>query len=168
MILPSAHWALPRRIPYQVNANCKRMGGKAMRKGGKGFKLLMLMWQKLFGAMGHLRHSGVPRIRRSGHKQTKAETCRDMWVKIWTSHVKNCDKSVPTIADGGPNVHPSISTKKFKAMLDPLVQVLSDMHQISKTDLVIIIIIIIQQDQIKISNLRISRQKSKATQDPLA
>ena len=56
--------------------------------------------------------------------------------------------------------------KKFKAMLDPLVQVLSDMHQISKTDLVIIIIIIIiQQDQIKISNLRISRQKSKATQD---
>lgn len=33
--------------------------------------------------------------------------------------------------------------QKFKAMLDPLVQVLSDMHQISKTDLVIIIIIII-------------------------
>lgn len=35
------------------------MGGKAMRKGGKGFKLLMLMWQKLFGAMGHLRHSDL-------------------------------------------------------------------------------------------------------------
>ena len=74
----------------------------------------MLMWQKLFWAMGHLRHSGVPRIRRSGHKQTKAETCQDMWVKIWTSHAKNCDKSVPTIADGGPNVHPSISTTKIQ------------------------------------------------------
>ena len=37
VILPCAHWALPRRIPYQANANYKRMGGKAMRKCGKGF-----------------------------------------------------------------------------------------------------------------------------------
>ena len=61
-----------------ISGKCKLQKDGREGHEEKVEKVLMLMWQKLFGAMGHLRHSGVPRIRRSGHKQTKAESCRDM------------------------------------------------------------------------------------------
>ena len=71
MISPSAQ-------ENTISGKCKLQKDGREGHEEKVEKVLMLMWQKLFGAMGHLRHSGVPRIRRSGHKQTKAETCRDM------------------------------------------------------------------------------------------